>query len=431
MKYVISTLGCKVNQYETQAMELLLQERGHRAAAAGEAADAVIVNTCAVTAESGRKSRQMIRRLREENPGAVIGVCGCYSQLSPEEAEQSGGQIIFGTGDHKGFVSALEQAVLSGDGSAETELDDPFRRLDYEQLPAGAVSGRTRALLKIQDGCVNFCTYCIIPYTRGRLRSLPIRAAEEETARLASEGYRELVLTGIEIASYGVDLPGKPNLADVICAIARQSGGMRIRLGSLEPTVITEEFCTRLAEEGKVCRHFHLSLQSGCDRTLKAMNRKYDTAQFLEKVRLLRSAFPGCGITCDLIVGFPGETEEDFADTLSFIRECAFSDMHIFPYSRRPGTPADRMPGQCTRAIKTRQAAQAQQVCTEMHREYLQSCIGQTLPVLFETEENGFCTGHSDTYVLVRAPGTKLRNQVLQVLITGTDGEELKGEIQI
>ena len=430
MKYVISTLGCKVNQYETQAMELLLQERGHEASAAREPADAVIVNTCAVTAESGRKSRQMIRRLREENPGAVIGVCGCYSQLSPEEAEQSGGQIIFGTGDHKGFVTALEKAVLSGEETAETEHDDPFRRLAYEQLPAGAVSGRTRALLKIQDGCVNFCTYCIIPYTRGRLRSLPIKAAEEETARLASEGYRELVITGIEIASYGVDLPGKPNLTDVICAIGRQSGEMRIRLGSLEPTVITQDFCDRLAEEGKVCRHFHLSLQSGCDRTLKAMNRKYDTAQFLEKVALLRKAFPGCGITCDLIVGFPGETEEDFAETLSFIRECAFSNMHIFPYSRRPGTPADRMPDQCTRAVKARRAAEAQTVCSELHQTYLRSCIGQTFPVLFETEEDRFCTGHSDTYVLVRVPGTKLRNQILRVGITGIDGEELKGEIQ-
>ena len=238
------------------------------------------------------------------------------------------------------------------------------------------------------------------------------------------------MITGIEIASYGFDLPGKPNLTDVICAIARQSGEMRIRLGSLEPTVITEDFCARLEEEGKVCRHFHLSLQSGCDRTLKAMNRKYDTAQFLEKVALLRKAFPGCGITCDLIVGFPGETEEDFAETLSFIRECAFSNMHIFPYSRRPGTPADRMPGQCTRAVKARRAAEAQQVCSELHQAYLRSCIGQTFPVLFETEENGFCTGHSDTYVLVRVPGTKLRNQVLRVGIIGIDGEELKGEIQ-
>ncbi|MBQ8074506.1 MAG: tRNA (N(6)-L-threonylcarbamoyladenosine(37)-C(2))-methylthiotransferase MtaB [Oscillospiraceae bacterium] len=429
MKYTISTLGCKVNQYETQAMELILQARGHTPAGLGEQADAVIVNTCAVTAESGRKSRQMIRRLGEENPGAVVGVCGCYSQLSPEEAGQSGANIVFGTGDHQGFVAALERAVLSGEKPEETAIDNPFHRLAYEELPAGAVSGRTRALLKIQDGCVNFCTYCIIPYTRGRLRSLPVEAAAKETARIASEGYRELVLTGIEIASYGVDLPGKPTLADVTAEIARQSGDMRLRLGSLEPTVITQEFCDRLAGTGKLCRHFHLSLQSGCDRTLKAMNRKYDTAVFLEKTRLLRKAFPGCGITCDLIVGFPGETEEDFADTLAFIRECAFSDMHIFPYSRRPGTPADKMPGQCTRAVKAQRAALAQQVCAEMHQAFLKSCVGQTLPVLFETEENGFCTGHSDTYVLVRVPGTRLRNQILQVKITGIDGDELKGEI--
>ena len=430
MKYVISTLGCKVNQYETQAMELLLQKRGHRTAAAGETADMVIVNTCAVTAESGRKSRQMIRRLSEEHPGAVIGVCGCYSQLSPEEAAQSGAAVIFGTGDHEGFLAKLEQAVLSDNDLKEKQIDDPFHRLAYEQLPAGAVSGRTRALLKIQDGCVNFCSYCIIPYTRGRLRSLPVEAAEEETVRIAGEGFREMVITGIEIASYGVDLPGRPGLADVVCAIAGRSGEMRIRLGSLEPTVITEEFCGRLAECGKICRHFHLSLQSGCDRTLKAMNRKYDTAVFLEKTSLLRKAFPGCGITCDLIVGFPGETEEDFASTLDFLRQCAFSDMHIFPYSRRPGTPADRMPDQCTNAVKAGRAAKAQQVCAEMHQAFLQSCVGQTLPVLFETEENGYCTGHSDTYVLVRTHGTRLRNQILNVTITGIDGDELKGEIR-
>ena len=428
MKYVISTLGCKVNQYETQAMELLLQERGHQSAEPGESADAVIVNTCAVTAESGRKSRQMIRRLGEENPDAVIGVCGCYSQLSPEEARQSGAKIVFGTGDHKGFIVALERAVLSG--GEEKEIDDPFRRTEYEELPAGAVAGRTRALLKIQDGCVNFCTYCIIPYTRGRLRSLPIKAAEEETARIAAEGYRELVLTGIEIASYGVDLPGKPGLTDVVCAIAAKCGGMRIRLGSLEPTVITEEFCRRLAETGKVCRHFHLSLQSGCDRTLKAMNRKYDTEEFLKKTRLLRQYFPGCGITCDLIAGFPGETEEDFTSTLAFIRECGFSDMHIFPYSRRPGTPADRMPGQCTHAVKARRAAEAQKICTEMHKMFLEQSIGKTLPVLFETEEDGMCTGHSDTYVLVSVPGTGLRNQVISVRITEICGEGLKGEME-
>jgi len=426
MKYIITTLGCKVNQYETQAMETLLHEHGHVNALPGEAADAVIVNTCAVTAESGRKTRQAIRRLKEENPEAVIGVCGCYSQLTPEDAEELGASVIFGTGDRKGFVQAIEEAAASG--ARKRFVDDPFRRREYETLAAGAINGRTRAMLKIQDGCVNFCSYCIIPYTRGRLRSLPVERSAEETAKLAQKGFRELVLTGIEVASYGVDLPGKPGLADVICACAEKAGEMRLRLGSLEPTVITEEFCRKLAETGKLCRHFHLSLQSGCDRILKAMNRKYDTARFLAAVRLLREYFPGCGLTCDLIVGFPDETEADFENTLSFIRQCAFSDMHIFPYSRRPGTPADKMMNQCTNAVKSDRAARAQKICEEMHRDFLEASVGRVLPVLFETEENGFCTGHSDTYVLTKVPGTVLRGKTLPVRITGIDRNELLGE---
>jgi threonylcarbamoyladenosine tRNA methylthiotransferase MtaB len=284
-------------------------------------------------------------------------------------------------------------------------------------------------MLKIQDGCVNFCSYCIIPYTRGRLRSLPIEAAVEETKKLHDQGYKEIVLTGIEVASYGFDLPGKPNLADIICAVAQAAPGMRIRLGSLEPTVITEDFCRRLAETGRMCRHFHLSLQSGCDKTLKAMNRKYDTARFYQSVELLRRYFPGCALTSDLITGFPGETEEDHQETLAFIRKCSFEDMHIFPYSRRPGTPADKMPDQCQNAVKSHRAHEAQQVANEMHSAFLRSNIGNTLPVLFETEEDGLWTGHSDSYVLVSAAGEALRGTVRQVLITESRGEVLFGNL--
>ena len=427
MKYIIATLGCKVNQYETQAMETFLRERGHIPCAPGELADAVIVNTCAVTAESGRKSRQLIRRLREENPGAVAAVCGCYSQIEPEAVDELGAEVIFGANNREKLIDAVEKAVSSGEKCRD--IDEPFMRRTLEKLPAGAVSGRTRAMLKIQDGCVNFCTYCIIPYTRGRLRSLPIADAVSETEKINGEGFKELVLTGIEVASYGVDLPGRPGLADVIVACANAAPDMRIRLGSLEPTVITEDFCRRLAETGRMCRHFHLSLQSGCDRTLKVMNRKYDTAQFYSALELLRKYFPGCGLTCDLITGFPGETDEDQRETLDFIRKCAFSDMHIFPYSRRPGTPADKMPGQCTRAVKEKRAHEAQKVCDEMHREFLEASIGQILPVLFETGEDGYFTGHSDTYVLVKVKGDNLRGKTLNVKITGVEGEQLTGEI--
>ena len=427
MHYIITTLGCKVNQYETQAMESLLREHGHESAAPGEIADAVIVNTCAVTAESGRKSRQTIRRLRDENPGAVVAVAGCYSQLSPEESAEIGAEVIFGTHEHARFVEAVERAVRERQG--ERAIDDPFRRREFEKLPAGAIGGRTRAMLKIQDGCVNFCTYCIIPYTRGRLRSLPLADAAAEAARLAAEGYRELVLTGIEIASYGVDLPGRPTLTDLIETVAAAAGEMRLRLGSLEPTVITEDFCRRTAATAKLCRHFHLSLQSGCDRTLKAMNRKYDTAGFYRAAELLRCFFPGCALTADLITGFPGETEQDQAETLAFLERCRFSDMHIFPYSRRPGTPADKMPGQCTSALKAARAHEAQAVARRMHADFLRSCVGETLPVLFETGEGAGSVGHSDTYVLVRVPDEGLRGELRPVRITGTDGEELRGEL--
>ena len=423
MKYIISTLGCKVNQYETQAMETLLRQHGHRPAQEGEQADAVIVNTCAVTAESGRKSRQTIRRLKEENPEAVLAVCGCYSQIS----QALGAQVIFGAAERKKLVEAVEEAVERGLGCRC--VDKPFQRRDFERLPSGAVAGRTRAMLKIQDGCVNFCSYCIIPYTRGRLRSLPIPEAVEETRRLAGLGYRELVLTGIEVASYGLDLPGRPGLTDLVCAVAEAAGDMRIRLSSLEPTVVTEDFCRRLAAAKRLCRHFHLSLQSGCDRTLKAMNRKYDTAGFYRAVELLREHFPGCALTCDLIVGFPGETEQDHRETLDFIRKCAFESMHIFPYSRRPGTPADSMPGQLENAVKARRAHEAQQIARQMHLDFLRSCIGSRLSVLFETQQDGLWTGHSDSYVLVSAQGEALRGQIRQVLVSEVRGEQLFGHL--
>ena len=355
-----------------------------------------------------------------------MAVCGCYSQLSPEDAEEIGAGVLFGAADRMDFVAAVEKAVAEGERTRR--IDEPFRRRSLEKLPAGAMDGRTRAMLKIQDGCVNFCTYCIIPYTRGRLRSLPLADAAAETARIRQEGYRELVLTGIEVASYWVDLPGRPGLADVIEAVAKEAGDMRIRLGSLEPTVITEDFCRRTAATGKLCRHFHLSLQSGCDRTLKAMNRKYDTAFFYERTALLRRYFPGCALTCDLITGFPGETEADQAETLAFIEKCAFSDMHIFPYSRRPGTPADAMPEQCTHAVKARRAHEAQAAAERMHRAFLEESVGQTLPVLFETAEGG-SVGHSDTYLLVKVPEENLQGQLRQVRITGVDGDRLRGEI--
>lgn len=427
MKYIIYTLGCKVNQYETQAIEALLVSRGHKPCAEGEIADAVIVNTCAVTAEAGRKSRQAIHRLREENPGAVAAVLGCYSQLSPDAVQKLGADIVYGTADRLKLIDAVEKAVATGEG--EKALDKPFERRIFEELPAGAVSGHTRALLKIQDGCVNFCSYCIIPYTRGRVRSLPMEAAVRQAAELDRQGYRELVITGIEIASYGVDLPERPDLADVVCAIAAAAPHMRLRLGSIEPSVITEDFCKKIAACGSVCRHFHLSLQSGCDATLKAMNRKYDTARFYEAMQLLRRYFPDCGMTCDVIVGFPGETEEHQLETLDFLKKAQFSDAHIFPYSRRPGTPADKMDGQIDRATKAKRSKQARAVVAETRSAFLESMIGKTLPVLFETKEGECWQGHSDNYLEVRSEGEDLRGTVHNVRIDAVSEGILVGNV--
>ena len=427
MKYIIYTLGCKVNQYETQAIEALLVSRGHKPCAEGEIADAVIVNTCAVTAEAGRKSRQAIHRLREENPGAVAAVLGCYSQLRPDAVQKLGADIVYGTADRLKLIDAVEKAVATGEG--EKALDKPFERRIFEELPAGAVSGHTRALLKIQDGCVNFCSYCIIPYTRGRVRSLPMEAAVRQAAELDKKGYRELVITGIEIASYGVDLPGKPDLADVVCAIADAAPHMRLRLGSIEPSVITEDFCKKIAACGSVCRHFHLSLQSGCDATLKAMNRKYDTARFYEAMQLLRRYFPDCGMTCDVIVGFPSESEEHQLETLDFLKKAQFSDAHIFPYSRRPGTPADKMDGQIDRATKAKRSKQARAVVAETRRRFLESMIGKALPVLFETKEGECWQGHSDNYLEVRAEGENLRGTVHNVRIDAVSEGILVGNV--
>lgn len=427
MTYIIDTLGCKVNQYETQAMETLLRRRGHVPAAPGERADAVVVNTCAVTAQSGHKSRQAVRHLMEANPGALSVVCGCWAQVDVPAARALGADIVWGSGDRAGLVEAMERA-LSG-GGRDVCVDKPFERRVFEELPAGAFEGHARAYLKIEDGCENFCSYCIIPYARGRVRSLPPEDACAQARALAAEGYRELVVTGIEIASYGRDLPGAPKLEELIRALAAAAPELRLHLSSLEPSAVTEEFCRALAETGRVCDHFHLSLQSGCDAVLRAMRRKYDTAGFLAAAERLRRYFPGCALTADLIAGFPGETEENHAETLAFLRKCGFSALHVFPYSRRPGTPADKLPGQLTHAVKARRAAEAAAAAEEMKAEYLRACVGRTLSVIFERSEAGESEGHAANYTRVCVRGGISRGVVKNVKITGVSGEMLVGDI--
>ena len=368
MRVAIYTLGCKVNQYETQAMEQELLRRGHELVPFEEEADGYIVNTCSVTAVSDKKSRQMIRRCKKRNPAAVVAACGCYVQTHPD------------------------------------------------------------AMLKVEDGCVNFCTYCIIPYARGGVRSLPKAVAVEQTAQLRQEGYLELVFTGIEISSWGHDLKTGETLIDLLEAVSAAAGDMRLRLGSLEPRTITEDFCRRASKLPNLCPHFHLSLQSGCDETLRRMNRKYDTARFYQSVTLLRAYFDRPAVTTDLICGFPGETEEEFARTLAFIERCGFAAMHIFPYSIRPGTKAAAME-QLSAAVKERRAARAAEVASQMHRAYLEGCVGQVYPVLFEQEKDGYYTGHAPNYCETGVRVGDLHNKVLNVKITGTDGDMLIGEL--
>jgi len=428
MKIYIDTLGCKVNQYESQALETVFAARGHEIGTEAAGCDAVVLNSCAVTAESVRKSRQALRRLMAEAPGAVVALCGCWPQTEPENAAKLGADVLFGSGDRLALADAVEEAVASRKKRAC--VDDALKRRAYEALPAGNLAGRTRALLKIEDGCVNFCAYCIIPYARGPVRSLPLADVAAEAAALAARGYREIVITGIEIASYGRDLK-TADLTDAVAAAAEAAPNVRIRLGSLEPRVITEAFCRRLAALPNVCPHFHLSLQSGCDATLRRMNRKYDTDRFYESVRLLRDHFDNCGVTTDLITGFPGETDAEFAQTLAFIRKCAFSGMHIFPYSVRKGTAAAAMPDQLDRAVKAERAAEAKKLAETMRRDFLLAQTGRTLPVLFETERDGVWQGHAGNYALVRAAGSELKNREANVLITAVKNGALFGKISL
>jgi len=427
MRVGIYTLGCKVNQYETQAMEQELLRRGHELVSFESVADAYIVNTCSVTAVSDKKSRQMLRRCRRLNGEAVVAACGCYVQTHADEAATLDVDIVAGTNDHMAFLDLVEQAAE--EKRRYTLLDDALRRRQFEVLAPGGQEGRTRAMLKVEDGCTNFCTYCIIPYARGPVRSLPMDLACEQVAQLREEGYREIVITGIEISSYGRDLAGDVTLIDLLEAISPVAGEMRLRLGSLEPRTITEDFCRRAAKLPNLCPHFHLSLQSGCDATLKRMNRKYDSARYYESVRLLKAYFDGVAVTTDLIVGFPEETEEEFLETLAFIRRCGFAQMHIFPYSVRPGTKAAAM-RQLTSAVKEERAARAAVVAEEMHHDYLQSCVGKVFPVLFEQEKEGRFAGHAPNYMEVLAQGEELHNKVRNVEITAVENGSLVGEIR-
>ena len=427
MKIGFYTLGCKVNQYETQAMEQLLAAQGHETAPFLETCDAYIINTCSVTAVADKKNRAVIRRCRREHPEAVLAVCGCYPQHDEAGLEGLGIDILGGSADREAFLNRVIEAVSTREKAKL--LDNALQRRQFEILPAGGLEGRTRAMLKVQDGCVNFCSYCIIPYTRGPIRSAPIDLAVAQAKELADKGYREIVITGIEIAGWGRDLPEKPHLIELLEAVCTAVPDLRVRLGSLEPRIVTGEFCQRLAKLSNLCPQFHLSLQSGCDAVLARMKRKYDTARYLESVTLLNRYFPGCAVTTDLIVAFPGETEEEFEETLAFIQKCGFADMHIFPYSRRPGTPAAKMPGQLGNAVKEERSRRATRVAEKMSADFRQKMLETRQSVLFEEQNGAYYTGYTPNYIKVYVPGRDLHNVLAPVELTEVYEDGMRGQL--
>ena len=402
----IHSLGCKVNSYEAESMEQLLKQAGYTIVPFDEniTADIYIINTCSVTNIADRKSRQMLHKSKKINPDAIVVAAGCYVNADTKKAaEDNAVDIVLGNNCKINILEALENYYKDKNNS---EMVVDFKeRQEYEELKLDEVSTHTRAYIKIQDGCNQFCSYCIIPYTRGRIRSRDIDEIEEEVTKLVSKGFKEVVLTGIHLTSYGVD-NNRGSLLEVIMRLDKIEGLQRIRLGSLEPRVITEEFAKTLSSSKKICPHFHLSLQSGCDTVLKRMNRKYTTQEYYDKCCILRKYFNNPAITTDVIVGFPQETEEEFEATKVFLEKVHFYEMHIFKYSRRKGTVADRMEGQVDEKVKTQRSAILLELENKMSKEYRQQHIGKTEEVLIEeiVSENGkdYFMGFTPDYIRVK-----------------------------
>lgn len=423
------TLGCKVNQYETEAMLTLFKNKGYEIKSFDDACDVYIINTCVVTSEAERKSRQIIGRAHKKNPNAIVAVVGCYSQMAPEKAESLNGvSVVVGTKDRKRIVELVEKAQR--DASPLMCVENILREREYENLEIDFYEDRTRAFVKIEEGCTEFCSYCIIPYTRGTVRSRSEESITKEVKRLASNGYREIVLTGIHIGSYGRDLGGK-TLLDAIRAVDCVEEVERIRLGSVEPRVLTEDFVREISKMRKMCDHFHVSLQSGCDKTLGRMNRKYTTDQYREAIKRLRGAFENPAITTDIITGFPGETEEDFNTTLDFVKEIAFSEVHVFPFSPREGTKAFEMKDQIEKRVREERAKKLIAVASELHEKYLASFVGEKAEVLFEQKvSDDEYEGHMRNYIKVRVKSDEdLTHKIANVRLIECEKSVMLGEV--
>ena len=425
----IQTLGCKVNQYESEAIEEIFEARGFERKE--KDADVYVINTCTVTNMSDRKSRQMISRARKDNPKAIIAVMGCYSQVKPEDvAKIEGVDIILGSRNKEEVVDLCEDMLQNKE--AIDQVISVSEEKTFEDLQISNQTEMTRAYMKIQDGCNMYCSYCLIPYARGNVVSRPMESIVREAERLAANGFKEIVLTGIHVASYGKDFDEDISLIDVIENVAKVEGIERIRLSSMEPRHITKDFLERMKATGKACDHFHLSLQSGSDDVLKAMNRKYDTKIFKEKTDLIREVFPNAGLTTDIIVGFPGETEENHKETMDFVNEIKFAKTHLFKYSKRDGTRAAKMKDQVNGNIKKNRLKDLEAIENKNREDFLKKQIGKTLSVLFEekSDMDGFKSGYSTNYLRVNVENPDLAsNEIYDVKITGIKNDELIGEI--
>ena len=420
------SLGCKVNQYDTEAMRELMERAGYITVPFDDAADVYIINTCSVTHVSDRKSRQMISRAHTKNPDAVIVVAGCYAKTDPETVSNlSGVNIVLGTNDRNSVVDVINNYLNDKD---KHQIINSASDKSFEELSADE-SDKTRAYLKIQDGCNRFCSYCIIPYARGRIRSRSLESVKSEMRKLADHGYKEIVLTGIHTMSYGMDLSDNVDLTDAISQADDIDGIRRIRLGSLEPELMSDKFIDYLASNSRICRQFHMSLQSGSDTVLRRMNRRYTADRYAEKVEKLRKAIPGCAITTDIIAGFVGETEQEHRETLEFVKRIGFAKVHVFPYSVRKGTRAAEMPGHIDPSVKDRRAHELIELASQYQTQYMNGFVGQTTEVLAEEPCIGGYRGYTDTYVDVHADlPADCVNQLVQVEITGVQDDFLTGK---
>ncbi len=428
------TLGCKVNQYETEAMLELFKNSGYDVVDFEEAADIYIINTCTVTNEADKKSRKIFSKAKKNNPAAIVAAVGCYAQASKEQLKENKNlDLIIGNNKKNQIVKILEDYIE--EKNINTFVKDMQFENDFEDMEISFSEEKTRAHIKIQDGCNQFCSYCIIPITRGRVRSRKPELVLREIHQLVLNGYKEVVLTGIHMASYGVDLKDY-RLIDLLEDINQIEGLARIRLGSLEPTLVNDDFAYRIGRLEKICPHFHLSLQSGCDETLKRMNRKYTTEEYSDAVKRLRNSFSNPSITTDIIVGFPGESEEEFNKTCSFANRIGFADIHIFKYSKRKGTRAAEMNNQVDDMIKNQRSKELSEVKIELYKNYLESFIGKTMEVLFEDtivikDNKEYIIGHTDNYlkICVMKKDKAVANKLFNVKITDISNEFLEGDI--